>query len=166
MTTRVKSFKQLEKRVLILPLVQPVTGEIYEVEMRELTQPEVNAFLYIEERPKPPIKEFKKNGVTGTVEPVFDMDNLMYQRAVSDWNNRFLYRWIIASWIVDEMPGGTIEEQMAALDQSIPSWVIARFREKLEEISGLRDSDIAFEKKKLLRITDTGANLELPTSGE
>lgn len=147
---KVTSFNDLVKKTLTLVLVQPVTGETFEVEMRELPQPQVQSFLYAEERPKPPVKEFEKNKLTGKIEPVFDFENLDYQKKLSAWNDRFLYRWVLASWVIEDIPGDTEEQRMKALDEMLPSWVINRFREKLEEISGLRDSDIAFEKKKSL----------------
>lgn len=149
---KVTDLSQLAVRVVEFSCINPTTGDVVTFDVRELSPKEINDILYLEDSPKPPQDKkdpFYKDPLSGRVRENFDYEDKDYKKAAAEFNNRFIYRWLIAAAQFD-IPGETVDDKMKNLAISLPQWVFAAVTEKVQELNGTRESDIALAKKKLL----------------
>jgi hypothetical protein len=74
-------------------------------------------------KPEAPIKDIKRDEVTGEIVPIRATDDPDYQRAVTDWNLNWMYQRILLCW-TESVPGETEAEQSTALAQ-LPNWSLS-----------------------------------------
>jgi hypothetical protein len=156
MKRKVKSILEFRPKPEPFTISNPENGEEFEIVLRPLTPRELTDLNALIRRPKPKEMGFEIDPKTGAVIkdalgkpiPRYNIEDPEYIAALSRANQDFVYAWLIASWEV-EIPGETFEDKQKALQENIPNWVFLRLQEKLQEVQGYRESDIARKKKEL-----------------
>lgn len=147
---RLSSFEDLKPKSELCTITNSATGEEWGVNLLELTNEETSEINSQIRYPTPPVKGFKgKNQVTGEPIPEFDEQDPKYRNELMAASRKHVFLWLLKSWDDVPIPGETIDEKMAALEKGIPNWAFLEFQNRLQELHGFRQSEVAFQKKKL-----------------
>ena len=104
--------------------IESPVGEVMVVEMRALSQAELIGIGY--DLPPFPqathVKEYKKDD-DGSIKPIMDYEDPVYQKAVHDRRRLEMKLGIVRSWVTD-LPGETESEKLGALDK-LAGWAFS-----------------------------------------
>lgn len=136
-------------------LTDPSSGEEITMTLRDLLPAQMAQVTNAVRKPKP--KEsgrFKAGGV-----PIFDEDDPQYQIDVTNFYNEQVYRWLLLALVIEyPKEAETDTQKIEALRAALPVWVFSELRKVLQERMGLRESAIAYEKKRLkVTTSDNGS---------
>lgn len=150
MSKKITRLDELAPKTQDYTITNSVDGEELVLTMRDLLPDELAAINARLRKPTPPVIGFEAHkDAQGRPIPKYDEDDPKYRELNAVYNNDYVRLWLLQSLEI-EYPADctTEEEKLAALKKSIPQWAFRELRMRLEEINGLRDSDVAFEKKR------------------
>lgn len=153
--TRVTTLSQLAPATSDYTITNSATGEEFVVTLRDLLPDQIAELDARRKRVKPPVKGFKSGGI-----PDFNEDDPAYIEASEKAANDYVMMWLLESWVV-EYPAGveTADDKMAAIRAGLPQWAFAEMNRRLREITGLKLSDVALEKKRLKATESDNSNI-------
>lgn len=160
--TRITSLAQLAPKVDDYDITNPVTGEVLTIRLRDLLPSEIAELRARRKMPKPPIDKrnpFKSGGI-----PNYDDEDPEYIAALAKYNNEYVYEWLLLAWDVSYPDDAdTPDKKLEVLKKSLPYWAFVELNRRLNEMSGLRLSEVALAKKNLTK-TNSGSSNTAPLS--
>lgn len=150
--TKVTMLGQLAPSASDYVITNSATGDEFIVTLRDLLPAEIAKLDARRKRVKPPATGFNGKDAYGVPIPVYNEDDPKYIEDLQNANNEYVYLWLLEAWVVEyPADADTAEKKLALLKDSqrgIPFWVFGELTRRLNEISGLKLSDVAREKKR------------------
>ena len=146
---KVTALTQLAPSASDYVITNSATGDEFVVTLRDLLPEQVAHLDARRKRVKPPTTGFNGKDAYGVPIPVFNEDDPKYIEDSQNAMYEYVYLWLLEAWIVDYPPDAdTPEKKLACIKSAIPFWAFGELSRRLNEISGLRLSDVAREKKR------------------
>lgn len=136
--TRAVSLGDLGGETVLVTVKKP-SGKLVEVELRELSEPEVAEIRHSIKWPEAPVKDFKKVG--NDVVPVINEQDAGYVKALNLANSDFL-RKLLVKMLVMEIAGETEEEKLATLKKTFSQAVLTQLSRAVSGLVYVGDKEL------------------------
>lgn len=164
--TKITSLAQLAPRTSDYVITDSATGDEFTVTLRDLLPSDIAELDARRKRVKPKEIGFKGKDAYGVPIPILDDENPDYIKAVADANNAHVCEWLLLAWVVEyPADADTPEKKMDAIKRNVPFWAFNELARRMGEVTGLRMSDVAREKKRLRATNSENSNTAPAASG-
>lgn len=160
---KVTSLAQLAPRTSDYTITNNATGDEMTVTLRDLLPSDIAELESRRKRVKPKERGFtNQKDVYGKPIPIYDEEDPAYIKALIESGNDFVYEWLLLSWAVEyPADADTPEKKLAILKdptQGLPTWAFDELASRIREIRGIKQSDVALEKKRLKQVQSSEAS--------
>lgn len=136
--TRAATLEDLSGETVLVTVKKP-SGKLIEVELRELSEPEVADIRHSIKWPEAPVKDFKKIG--SDVVPIVNYQDAGYIKAQNQANSDFL-RKLLVKMMVMEIAGETEDEKLATLKKTFSQAVLTQLSRAVSNMIYVGEQEI------------------------